>query len=270
MRLLLSFIFLFPTLVFSQKGKIIVEFAEIWGTSVLASVLMVEENNSSIYIEIGNPTKQPSAEQIFSNNFNVNDIGYLILKKNDIFYHNGLMPPVKNVLTEDKAPKINWKILKETKEIMGYQCIKAECEFRGRKVFAFFSPEIPFSSGPWKYSGLPGLILEAWQEDEQYHYVTKKLILNSQLEIPNAITAFIDKLKENPISFKEYVQKENNFSRKLESMTRASLSANSYRATDFLRESDRELQFEWEKEPEKRGSGNVMSLEEMKKKVGLK
>lgn len=263
MRLLLSFMFLIPALAFAQKGKIVVEFAEIWGTSVLASVLMADEDNS-LYIEIGNPSKQPSAEQIFSNQFNVNDIGYLVLKKNDTFYHNGLLPPVNTILTEDKAPKIVWKFLNETKEIMGYQCKKAEGEFRGRKFFAFFAPEIPSSAGPWKYSGLPGLILEVWQENMQYHYVAKKLTLNSHLVISSTITAFIEKLRENTLPFKEFVEKENNFSRKLASMTKASLPANSYYATDFLRESDRELQFEWEKEPVKRGSGNVKSLDELK------
>lgn len=61
-----------------------------------------------------------------------------------------------------------WEISDETKEVLGYECQKAECDFRGRNYTAWFTPEIPVSDGPWKFSGLPGLILEI--SDAQGHY----------------------------------------------------------------------------------------------------
>jgi len=63
---------------------------------------------------------------------------------------------------------INWQILPERKEIMGYSCQKATATFRGRSWEAWFTNQIPVSDGPWKFQGLPGLILEV--SDSQNHF----------------------------------------------------------------------------------------------------
>ena len=71
-------------------------------------------------------------------------------------------------LYEEEMPSMNWEILDETKEIEGYACQKAVTDFRGRRWTAWFSPEIPVSEGPWKLQGLPGLILEAYDQPGDY------------------------------------------------------------------------------------------------------
>lgn len=55
----------------------------------------------------------------------------------------------------------NWDILPDTMSIMGYLCNKAVTTYKGRKWDAWFTMEIPIQKGPWKLSGLPGLILKA-------------------------------------------------------------------------------------------------------------
>lgn len=55
----------------------------------------------------------------------------------------------------------------------GYQCLKATCHFRGRKYTAWFTIDIPLSLGPWKFHGLPGLIVEVESDDgEVLFYLT--------------------------------------------------------------------------------------------------
>lgn len=64
-----------------------------------------------------------------------------------------------------------WEISDSSKTILGYECIKATCDYRGRHWTAWFTPEIPIQDGPWKLSGLPGLILIAEDTSGQYSFV---------------------------------------------------------------------------------------------------
>ena len=75
----------------------------------------------------------------------------------------------------------NWKIKEERKEIAGYKAQKATTTFAGRDYIAWFTPEIPIPDGPYKFSGLPGLILEI--RDTKDHYVFE-LIRFEALEEP--------------------------------------------------------------------------------------
>ena len=56
--------------------------------------------------------------------------------------------------------KINWKILSEKEKIGEWNAQKAEADFAGRKWIAWFSTEIPIQDGPYKFRGLPGLIIK--------------------------------------------------------------------------------------------------------------
>jgi len=64
-------------------------------------------------------------------------------------------------LVEEPLPIINWKIQPDTMSIGALHCQKATAHFKGRDYEAWFCPELPFRSGPWKLNGLPGLIIEA-------------------------------------------------------------------------------------------------------------
>ncbi|KFF01416.1 hypothetical protein IX39_12690 [Chryseobacterium formosense] len=82
----------------------------------------------------------------------------------DLKNHNTLFTfqiKKNNFLISDTVPEIKWDIKhKETKRIGKYNCKKATANFRGTVVEAYYTTEIPVSIGPYKFSGLPGLILE--------------------------------------------------------------------------------------------------------------
>ncbi|RZK51169.1 MAG: GLPGLI family protein, partial [Pedobacter sp.] len=67
-------------------------------------------------------------------------------------------------LVEEPSTKINWKITKDTISFSGVHCQKATTTFKGRNWTAWYATQLPFQSGPWKLNGLPGLIIEAYDD----------------------------------------------------------------------------------------------------------
>lgn len=66
--------------------------------------------------------------------------------------------------------KIQWKIEQETKEILNLKCRKATTKMFGRKWIAWFAEEYPLPFGPYKFNGLPGLILELYDSKNYYNF----------------------------------------------------------------------------------------------------
>ena len=58
----------------------------------------------------------------------------------------------------DSAP-IAWQLSTGSLVVCGHFCHKATAHFRGREWTAYYAPDIPVGRGPWKFGGLPGLIL---------------------------------------------------------------------------------------------------------------
>lgn len=71
---------------------------------------------------------------------------------------------------EDNA-SFEWKILPEKQKIGEYDAQKATTTFGGREWTAWFSSDIPFSDGPYKFYGLPGLIVKIEDSDKDYSWV---------------------------------------------------------------------------------------------------
>ncbi|MCD8031168.1 MAG: GLPGLI family protein [Bacteroides sp.] len=64
-----------------------------------------------------------------------------------------------------------WTIVPDsTRQIINHSCQLATCEYRGRKYLAWFTEDLPVQTGPWKFYGLPGLIMEVYDTDKHHHY----------------------------------------------------------------------------------------------------
>ena len=70
----------------------------------------------------------------------------------------------------EKIQHPTWKLSQHTKKILGHNCQQASTEFLGRKWIVWFTPDIPIQEGPWKLWGLPGLILDARDTNEYFHF----------------------------------------------------------------------------------------------------
>jgi len=68
---------------------------------------------------------------------------------------------VNSYVIEGPMPVIDWKIRTDTETFGGLRCQEATCHFKGRDYTAWFCPDLPVHTGPWKLNGLPGVIVDA-------------------------------------------------------------------------------------------------------------
>lgn len=109
------------------------------------------------------------------------------------------------MLTVNEEPfKIDWKLHNETKKIGNYNAQKATTTFRGRNYTAWFAPDIPTPFGPWKLTGLSGLILEANEDSGIYKVEAIEVSINIE---NNDLQKNLNELKfDKAVSLKEYVK----------------------------------------------------------------
>lgn len=73
-------------------------------------------------------------------------------------------------LYEEKVTPINWEIAGDTTSVLGYVCTKATCNFGGRSYTAWFTQDIPINEGPYKFYGLPGMILKLEDSEKLFQF----------------------------------------------------------------------------------------------------
>lgn len=69
----------------------------------------------------------------------------------------------------DSVPEFDWHFAADsTCNILGYECQLAQCDFAGRHYSAWFTAELPLPYGPYKFGGLPGLIVRLQDDEGQF------------------------------------------------------------------------------------------------------
>lgn len=77
---------------------------------------------------------------------------------------------------KEASDVFDWHILANQKLVIsGFNCQKAITTYAGRNYEAWFTREIPISEGPYKFYGLPGLIISLSDTKQQYNFQLVKL-----------------------------------------------------------------------------------------------
>jgi hypothetical protein len=76
----------------------------------------------------------------------------------------------------DSLPGPQWTIHADSVRFLdGYQVTKATTAFRGRTYTAWYDESVGIKTGPWKLSGLPGLVRLAYSEDGFAYFYLRNL-----------------------------------------------------------------------------------------------
>ncbi|SDL76656.1 GLPGLI family protein [Pedobacter sp. ok626] len=110
----------------------------------------------------------------------------------------------KYYLITDTLSNFKWKISKEKRKILKYSCTKATASFRGREYEAWFADEIAISNGPWKFCGLPGLIVAVKDANSIYSYELTGINLKASFD-PAILTTPKVYQKDKPITQRDFI-----------------------------------------------------------------
>lgn len=177
-------------------------------TEQLYDQYLISDSKGAYYFEYTQNTKVPySPININTYDFSTksedaNVLYYKNLDSSKIYTTRYDFTKMKYYLLSDEY-KINWKVIpNQKKKILNYECRLAVAEFRGRTWSAWFTNDIAISSGPWKLNGLSGLILEAKDDKDFYHFTAKDIVLNAKNEINTNVKSFFN---ENLTKAKPYL-----------------------------------------------------------------
>ena len=189
------------------------------------SLLYDSKKETSSFINYGFE-RTPETSKIEKKDLNGNSIENIIEYNNDngqkpeyqkffsddmLYSHDNIFGEENYYIISEKLPKFNWKIENDTLTILNQKTQKATVKFRGRNYIAWFAPEIYITDGPYKFYGLPGLILKIYTTDEKYKFEAYSLQLNMNNTTNShlKLTDKYPKLKEITIFDKLKKEKEN-------------------------------------------------------------
>lgn len=155
-------------------------------------------------------------------------------------------------IVEDQR-KPMWKILPEKQQVGTFTAQKATTELYGRKWTAWFASELPFQDGPYKFYGLPGLIVKL-EDDTKSHVMELKAVKKLPQSVEPEVKSGREKITLNYEKYKKaFLEYRENPSKNLRQMAGSSGGAVT---TAVFSTSD--------------GSGKAMDLNEMSRSMDEK
>lgn len=92
--------------------------------------------------------------------------------------------PMTQIHYEEPLPVVTWELSDEVKEVNGIPSKQARGKLYGREWIVSYATDIPLPVGPWKLTGLPGLVTEAVTTDSLYHFTLISFALTPDDERP--------------------------------------------------------------------------------------
>lgn len=136
---------------------------------ILKTVLDIHEGHTLYFEERAIATDSLNKSKPLTTSTYTSPIAKLKRKTGDFVnmnYYRSSMDYFK-FKTQDK---IDWKFLPDTKQHGEWLVQKATCNFGGRTWEAWFAKDFPFNEGPYKFTGLPGIITEIRDTKNNYSW----------------------------------------------------------------------------------------------------
>jgi len=222
MRLVIAYILIINTCSYAQTtsldslNAIIINYDIFYNTDrpnvQTGSLVINSESNESVFIHGRDTSKEVIKKP------NENRIGLTPKSSVKVNYFNFQDKKLWSKLSlygsdyaiEEELPKMKWKLLDEQKQIGKLNVNKASVYFRGRTYIAWYNIDYPLKSGPWKFHGLPGVIVEIYDETKRFHWKLTSILTNKKIS-----SNFIEDYLKNNV----FISEKNIFKKKVKKIT---------------------------------------------------
>ena len=179
--------------------------------------LIIKSSGVSLFV-LDNMLATDSIQKI--REFNISDMllyrspyDYLVKKdfdKNEITF---VYKIGKELYAIKESNELMWEFTSEKKLINGYDCKKALVTYYGRQWIAWYTTKIPINAGPYKFNGLPGLILEIHDSENIFNFKAGNITFGNFDINSNIQNYFYTENKKglNYISISEFYKLRENF-----------------------------------------------------------
>jgi GLPGLI family protein len=168
----------------SYSQSIVIEYNHIisFPTNSTEAVYRLEtKGDKSVYYQLKSDFTEKEGNEVIQANEGVIPFVIKDFSTKKTIYNQPIINSVKFIT--DELPMQVWTLRNETKKIKSFTCKKATTTFRGRNYTAWYTEELSIIGGPWKFDGLPGLILSVSSEDKVLNIEATKIEKKSNLEL---------------------------------------------------------------------------------------
>ena len=176
----------------------------------------------------------------------VGETSTMIYNKIDNSISQDFLDDGQPTIIEDMGVVLNWQLTNEQKNIQDFSCSKATLSFRGRDFIAWFTTEVPVAFGPWKFHGLPGLILEVHDVNNLFSWSAVKITFPFKSDIK--LKSEHNSANSKTISLREYIEAQTKRREKEERIRISKLPKDSKIVESSTQNNSIELVYEWELE----------------------
>lgn len=127
---------------------------------------------------------------------------YKDYKNSKIIYIGHILPT--RFRYDEQMSDIKWELGIDTSLVLGYMVYQAFTKYGGREWVIWYSTDLPFNDGPYKFCGLPGLILKA--HDKNMDYVFEAVLiekLKEDMDIEMSVRDIVITTRQNFLKAEE-------------------------------------------------------------------
>lgn len=168
-------------------------------TKIASNLLYMNTDNATTKSEDGIITEKIS-DEYYRSYSERKDVLFKDFKQNHFEYNTITFK--KEVFVREKLGEMEWTLTDQDTTFLDFPCKIATTTYKGRKWTVFFTDQLNFNAAPWKFNGLPGVVLYAISDDKVYSFSAVSIKTHAEtLTIENP---FGKKEQAKMLSWEEY------------------------------------------------------------------